>query len=123
MQDITLAGNQAAGTTGRFSADNVATASLLGIEIVLDAVGTVFTFTIQGLKLGGNPSIASDWQDVAVLTAKSTDAATATPSVTVATGRNVFYIDGLDRRFFRAIALNVTANTGVAWHANAWRVE
>lgn len=122
-QNVVLA---PAGTTGtgRKSAHGFHRAQLIAIEIVLENVGVTpaFTFTIQGLKPGGDEATATDWSDVAVVVANSTTAATATPSVTLATGRYVFYIDGLDKRFFDSIALNVTANTNVTYRANAYTV-
>lgn len=108
--------------TGRFAAHGLDDAPMLGIEVVLEVVGATpaFTFTVQGLKLGGDEVTATDWQDLAVVVANSTTAATATPSVTLATGRYVFYVDGLDKRFFDSIALNVSANTNVTFRANVY---
>lgn len=118
---IVLAAGGTTGT-GRKSALGFPRVPLAAIEIVLETVGATpaFTFTIQGLKVGGDASTASDWEDLAVVRANSTTAATATPSVTLATGRYTFYIDGLDKRFFEGLAVNVTANTNVTYRANAY---
>lgn len=106
--------------TGRFAAHGLDDAPMLGVEIVLETVGgtPAFTFTIQGLKIGGDEATATDWEDLAVVQANSVTAATATPSVTLSAGRYTFYVDGLDKRFFDSIALNVTANTNVTFRAN-----
>lgn len=122
-QKVVLAPSGTTGT-GRKSAHGFHRAQLIAIEIVLETVGgtPAFTFTVQGLKPGGDESQASDWSDVAVVVANSTTAATATPSVTLAAGRNVFYIDGLDKRFFDSVAVNVTANTNVTYLINAYTV-
>lgn len=113
-----------AGTTGtgRKSALGFVNPSIIAIEIVLEVVGgtPALTFTVQGLKPGGDEATAADWSDVAVVVANSTTAATATPSVTLATGRYIFYIDGLDKRCFEGVAVNVTANTNVTFRANAY---
>jgi hypothetical protein len=108
--------------TGRNYARGLDTALAVGIEIVAEVVGgtPVLTFTIQGLKLGGDPTVAADWQDVAVVVANSLTAATLAPTIPMSVGRNIFYIDGLDKRFFEGIAVNVTANTNVTYRANAY---
>jgi hypothetical protein len=118
---VTLADRASTGT-GRKFALGFRGARRIAIEIVLESVGSVFTFTVQGLEPGGDDTgaTAADWNDLAVVAANSATAATATPSVTVAAGRTVFYVDGLDKRFFDGIAVNVATNTGVTYRINAY---
>jgi hypothetical protein len=108
--------------TGRKYAGTFSPVLGLAVEIVLEVVGgtPAFTFTIQGLEPGGDPTVAADWNDVAVVVANSLTAATVTPSVSIAVGRTVFYIDGLDKRFFERIAVNVATNTNVTYRINAY---
>ena len=110
--------------TGRKSAHGFASAKRVAIEIELEVVGgtPAFTFTVQGLKPGGAEATASDWENVAVVVSNSTTAATAAPTVSLSVGRYIFYVDGLDKRFWESLAVNVTANTNVTYQINAYVV-
>lgn len=108
--------------TGRFSAVGLKRAALVAIEIVAEVVGgtPALTFTIQGLKPGGDPATAGDWNDLNVVVADTTTASTKTPSIAMSVGRTVFYVEGLDKRFFDGFALNVTADTNVTFRSNLY---
>ncbi len=111
--------------TGRKIAAGFKHASLIAIELFYEVVGAtpVFTFTVQGLKVGGDPSVATDWTDLGVVVPDSTVAATKTPSLAPTQGqtaRGTFYLDGLDKRFFDQIAVNVATNTNVTYRINAY---
>jgi hypothetical protein len=56
-------------------------------------------------------------------TVASSSAAVAVPSPAAGV-KSVRYIDGLDKRFFKAIRINATANTNVTnWDAELQRVD
>jgi hypothetical protein len=108
--------------TGRFSAEDFWPAKRIAVEFVVEAVGATptATFTIQGLKVGGDAATASDWADIAYVEGDSTVAASKAGITVTTVSRTVKFIDGLDKRFFESIAVNVSANTNVTFRANAY---
>lgn len=120
---VTLAPKGSTGT-GRKYAHGFFGAALIAVEFVVEAVGATpaITYTIQGLKPGGDAATASDWADIAYVDGDSLVAAAKTGITLTATGRTVKYVDGLDKRFFEAIAVNVSANTNVTFRANAYPI-
>lgn len=87
------------------------------VELNVEAVGATptATFTVQGLVPGGNPATASDWVNLALLQADSTVAASNAAVVLTTVGLTRRWIDGIDKRFFDAVGVNVTANTNVTY--------
>lgn len=116
-----------AGTTGtgRKVGSGLAEAERVAVEIVLEVVGATpaFTFTVQALKPGGSPSDANDWSDVAVGVANSLTASTAAPTVAMAVGRYIFFVDGMAARFADSMAVNVATNTNVTYRINLYRIN
>lgn len=110
--------------TGRFSADSFWSAKRIAVEVVVEAVGATptATYTIQGLKVGGDAATASDWTDIAYVDGDATTASSKAGVVVTTVSRTVKFIDGLDKRFFEAIAVNVSANTNVTFRANAYQL-
>jgi hypothetical protein len=108
--------------TGRKSAHGFDPAPAIAVEFVVEAVGATptLTFTIQGLKPGGSEAVETDWADVAYVDGDSTVAASKLGIVVTVVGRTVKYIDGLDKRFFDTVAVNVSSNTNVTFRANAY---
>ena len=124
MQDIIIAPAGSAAIQ-QYRALNVMTAPLLAVEFVVESAGATptITFNVQGLKPGGSAAVSTDWVNLALL---DMDASVATSNAAItltAVGRTVKYLDGLDRRFIAGVAVNVTANTNIVFHANAWRVD
>lgn len=112
--------------TGRFSAAHGFDYSeKIGVEFVVEAIGATPTlsFTIQGLKLGGDATVATDWVDIEYVDIDSATAVSKAAIVVTTTGRTVKFVDGLDKRVFDGIAVNVSANTNVTFHANAYSRE
>lgn len=106
----------AKGTTGlgRKSAAQVeGLGRRLAIEFEVEAVGATptVTYTVQGSLDGTN------WFDLQYVTEDSAVAAAKTAIVTTAVSKKFVYLDGLDKRFFRHVAVNVTANTNVTYSA------
>jgi hypothetical protein len=95
---------------------------LLAIEFVVEVAGATptVTFTIQSLAPGGDPAVAADWQDTGYVTGDSTVAAVKTALTRTAVGRTVVYVDGLDKRFYDGIAVNISANTNITFRINAY---
>jgi hypothetical protein len=118
---IELAPTKSAGT-GRKYAMGFARVPLIAVEFVIEAVGSTptVTFTIQGLQAGGEPGTATDWSDTGYVTPDSTVAASKAAIVKTAIGRYVYYVDGLDKRFYDGIAVNISANTNVTYRVNAY---
>lgn len=108
--------------TGRKFALGFPRVPLVAIEFVVEAIGATptVTFTIQVLKAGGDPAVAGDWVDTNYVDADSSVAAAKTGITMTAVGKTVKYIDGLDKRFYDAVAVNVSANTNVTYRANAY---
>jgi hypothetical protein len=89
----------------------------------VEAIGATptLTYTIQGLKAGGDPTVAADWADIAYVDGDATVASSkAGIVVTTQVGRTVKFLDGMDLRFFEAVAVNVSANTNVTYRANVY---
>jgi hypothetical protein len=121
---VTLAPAGSTGT-GRKSAPGVSHAPRMAIEVAVEAVGgtPTMTFTLQGLLPGGVIATATDWIDLAYLDGDATVATSKAAIVVTAVGRTVKYLDGLDLRFFDAVAINITANTNVTFHASVYPVQ
>lgn len=99
MNVITLADN--ASDVARHSAANVEDAKKVAVVVTPT---TSVTFTIQGSHDGVN------WTDLEYLTEDSAVAAVKT-AITAA-GEKIVYVDGLDKRFYSHLAINVSAHTG-----------
>lgn len=111
--------------TGRQYIANLQSAIRLEVEFIVEAVGgtPTLTYNVQGLRPGGDPTVAADWDNLGLLTADSTVAASNAAITVSAVGSTRRYIDGLDKRFYDAIGVNVTANTNVTYRANINRVD
>jgi len=109
--------------TGRFPAHVVPESPLIAIEFVVEAVGATptVTYTIQGLRPGAESTDSAEWVDLMYLDMDSSVAASKAGIVATTVSRVVKYLDGLDRRFFEAIAVNVSANTNVTFRANLYQ--
>lgn len=108
--------------TGRKFAKGFARVPLVAIEFVVEAVGATptVTFTIQALRAGGDPAVAADWLDTGYVTADSTVAAAKTAITRTVVGADTLYVDGLDKRFYEALAVNISANTNVTFRVTAY---
>lgn len=113
------------GVAGRTAIRNLADLTRGEIEFVVEAVGATptVTFQVEGLVPGGNPATATDWIVLALLTGDSTVAASATPVTVTTVGSTRRYLDGLDKRFYDAFAVNVTANTNVTFRSTLNRAD
>lgn len=111
--------------TGRQSIRNLADCTRAEIEFVVENVGATptVTFQVEGLRIGGDPTVAADWTVLSLLTADASVATSSTAITVTATGNTRRYIDGLDKRFFDALAINVTANTNITFHSNLNRAD
>lgn len=102
--------------TGRKSASlGGAATTRVGIEFEVEAVGATptVTFTVQGSYDGVN------WSDMQYVRLDSSVAASKAGVVRTAVGKEHLFVDGLDKRFVRFVAVNVTANTNVTFSARA----
>jgi hypothetical protein len=95
----------------------------LAVVVSVDAVGATpaLSYQVEGSMDGTN------WTALALVsmdaTVASSSAAVAVPSPAAGV-KSVRYIDGLDKRFFKAIRINATANTNVTnWDAELQRVD
>jgi hypothetical protein len=81
------------------------------IEFEVEAIGATPTvsFTIQGSLDGTN------FFDIAYVDPDSTVAASKTAKVVTTVGKTFVFVDGLDKRFYKRIAVNTTANTNVTF--------
>ena len=111
--------------TGRHYVRNLEDATRIAVHHEVTAVGATptMTFTIQGCPAGLDPTVSANWIDIAYVTGDAT-VAVAKTAITVTTVSNtVRYIDGLDKRFFHAIGINVTANTNVTYRTKLLRAD
>lgn len=110
------------GSTGvsRQSVRNANALSRVEVEVVVEAVGATpsLTFQVEGLVPGGNPATAADWVLLSLLQGDASVATASTPIAVSAVGTTRRFIDGLDKRHFDALAVNVTANTNVTFRSN-----
>lgn len=113
---ITLAATGSTGT-GRKAAAGFEGVNRLMIEVVVEAVGATptMTFTIQGSTDNG-----ATFADIAYVDPDATVASAKTAKTVTTVGRTVLFVDGLDKRFWDQIAVNVSANTNVTFRATAY---
>jgi hypothetical protein len=106
--------------TGRFSAAGLSSARRVYVRVEVTAVGATptMTYTIQGSDDGG-----VTWQDIQYVTPDSSVAASKAAVVVTTVSVAQYFIDGLDKRFFDQIAVNVSANTNVTFKADAYFVS
>jgi hypothetical protein len=118
MISIDLATKGSTGT-GLKSAQNLEFATVMAVEFQVEAVGgtPTVTYTVKGCPPGKDPNTAGNYVALAYVTENAGTASSSAAFTTTAVGRNVVFIDGLDRRFFIAIAVDVTANTNVTYSA------
>jgi hypothetical protein len=111
--------------TGRNYVRNFADATRVAVELIVEAVGgtPTLSYQVQGLRPGGDPTVAADWYTLSVLDPDASVATTNAPPAVTAVGKTTKYIDGLALRFFDAIAVNVTANTNVTFRTNIYRAD
>lgn len=113
--DILLAPAGSTGT-GRFAAGGVSGAQRLAVVFDVTAVGSTptITFTVQGSMDGTN------WTSLAVAQMDSSVAVSNAGITATTVSQIVRFVDGLDKRFYDQIAVNVTANTNVTFKAKAY---
>jgi hypothetical protein len=118
LNDVRLAPVGSTGT-GRFSAGNLRGARRLAVVFKVEAVGATptVTFTVQGSLDGTN------WTTLAVAQLDSSVAVSNSPITMTAVGLTERFVDGLDKRFYEFIAVNVTANTNVTFSAKAYQQD
>lgn len=106
--------------TGRHAIGNMAEASspiLFVFEVESVGATPTVTFTLQGVM---NEGAAADWQDINYVTGDSAAAAAKTAITKTTTGKTWLFVDGLDKRFFDQLAINVSANTNVTYSVRAY---
>jgi hypothetical protein len=111
--------------TGRHYVRNVEDATRIAIEHEVTAVGgaPTMTFTVQGCPAGADPTNTANWIDIAYVTGDATVATAKTAITVTAVGETIRYIDGLDKRFFHAIGINVSANNNVTYRTKLIRAD
>lgn len=119
---IVLAPSGSTGT-GRKYALGTHKLNRVAIEHVVEAVGgtPTMTFTIQGLRPGGNEATAGDWVDLYYVDGADPNPATAaakTGITVTATGTTTKFVVDLTRWFWDGIAINVSVNTNVTYRTN-----
>lgn len=99
--------------TGRGSAANTEDILRGEIEFQVEAVGATpaISWTVQGSADG------TTWVDIAYVTQDATVAASKAAQTGIAVAKTILFIDGLDKRFFNFIAVNVSSNTNVTYSA------
>jgi hypothetical protein len=104
---------------------NLHDAKRLEVEFEVTAVGATPTVTWNavGLVPDGDPTVAADWITLALLQADSTVAASVAGVTRTAVGKDRRYIDGLDKRFYDAIGIIITANTNVTFRSKLKRQD
>lgn len=95
------------------------------IEFKIEAVGATPTvsFVVQGLNIGGDPTVDADWSTLALGVADATTASSTTAVTVTAVGKTRRFIDGLDKRFFDAIGILTSANTNVTFSSYLNRAD
>lgn len=111
--------------TGRQYIDGLSEATRLEVEFEVEAVGgtPTVTFQIEGLLPNTDPTVAANWVKLAYVTEDATVATSSAAITKTAVGKSRYYVDGLDKRFFRAYAVNVTANTNVTYSSRLNRQD
>lgn len=112
LLDITLAGSGTTGT-GRFSAAGMDEFSHVAVVVNRTAIGATpaISWTVQGSLDGTN------WTDVAYVTSDATVASSKAPQTTATVAQTILFVDGLDKRRFTHLAVNVSANTNITFNA------
>ena len=103
-------------TVQRYSLANMSEVWRAAVQFTIESVGATpaISWTVQG-SLDG-----SRWYDLEYLTPDSAVAASKAAITSVTTGvlnATLLYLDGLDRRFFKYFAVNVSANTNCTFNA------
>lgn len=117
----------ATGSTGNSRAfiSNLSDARRIEIELDVTAVGATptITFTVQGLVPEGDTSVAADWIPLSLVQSDASVATSNAAIVMTTVSKQRRFVDGLDKRYFSAIAVESTANTNVTYQTKLKRVD
>lgn len=116
---------KAATGTGRSFMNNLEDATRMAVEFSVDAIGATptITYTVQGCPMGRDSSVAGNWVDIAWVTEDATVATSKAGTTATTVSKKTHYIDGLDKRSFGAIGVNVSANTNVTYTVKVFRAD
>lgn len=110
--------------TGRSTVKHVEGWRTVAIEFEVEAIGATptVTFTVQGQLDRTPPKLDDDpasplWENLAYVRSDATTAASSAAQVITTVSKTILWVEGLEKRSFRSLAINVTANTNVTFSA------